>query len=195
MSKKRGQNEGSIRQRKDGKYEVRITAGIDFEKGTVKRVSFYADTKTAANKILKEEAYKFSNCNYVDVAKMTTYQYLKRWLKTYVKNTVKDSTYISYEGYVENHFKNTIGEIPLKKLNTHTIQELCNYKTETGLSAKTIRNMNSCLHKALSQAVKENYLFQNPCGGVQLPKNRKKRVSITMRVFCLPVTSFKRFSD
>ena len=73
------------------------------------------------DKILKEEAYKFSNCNYVDVAKMTTYQYLKRWLKTYVKNTVKDSTYISYEGYVENHFKNTIGEIPLKKLNTHTI--------------------------------------------------------------------------
>ena len=42
MSKKRGQNEGSIRQRKDGKYEVRITAGIDFEKGAVKRVSFYA---------------------------------------------------------------------------------------------------------------------------------------------------------
>lgn len=29
MSKKRGQNEGSIRQRKDGKYEVRITAGIE----------------------------------------------------------------------------------------------------------------------------------------------------------------------
>ncbi len=184
MFKKRGQNEGSIRQRKDGKYEVRITAGIDFEKGTVKRVSFYADTKTAANKILKEEAYKFSNCNYVDVAKMTTYQYLKRWLKTYVKNTVKDSTYISYEGYVENHFKNTIGEISLKKLNTHTIQELYNYKTEMGLSAKTIRNMNSCLHKALSQAVKENYLFQNPCGGVQLPKNRKKRVSIFSHEEC-----------
>ncbi len=59
MFKKRGQNEGSIRKRKDGKYEVRITAGIDFEKGTVKRVSFYADTKTEANKILKEETYKF----------------------------------------------------------------------------------------------------------------------------------------
>lgn len=138
MFKKRGQNEGSIRQRKDGKYEVRITAGIDFEKGTVKRVSFYANSKTEANKILKEEAYKFLNCNYVDVAKMTTYQYLKLWLKNYVKNTIKDPTYISYEGYVENHFKNTIGEIPLKKLNTHTIQELYNYKTETGLSAKTI---------------------------------------------------------
>lgn len=184
MAKKRGQNEGSIRKRKDGKYEIRITAGIDFEKGTVKRLSFYADTKTEANKILKQEAYKFSNCNYVDVSKMTTYQFLKMWLKTYVKNTVKDSTYISYEGYVENHFKNSIGDVPLKKLNTHMIQELYNYKAESGLSAKTIRNMNSCLHKALSQAVKENYLFQNPCAGTQLPKNRKKRVSILSHEEC-----------
>ncbi|MDE5556277.1 MAG: hypothetical protein K2J32_01105 [Ruminococcus sp.] len=45
---KRGHNEGSIRQRKDGRWEVRVTAGTDFETGKSKRISYYAETKAEA---------------------------------------------------------------------------------------------------------------------------------------------------
>ena len=51
---KRGHNEGSIRERKDGRFEVRVTAGIDFETGKPKRISYYANTKAEDVKLLHE---------------------------------------------------------------------------------------------------------------------------------------------
>ncbi len=51
---KRGHNEGSIRQRKDGRWEVRVTAGTDFETGKPKRISYYADTKSISMKWLTQ---------------------------------------------------------------------------------------------------------------------------------------------
>ena len=42
--KKRNHNEGSIRERADGRFEIRVTAGYDFEIGKPKRISYYAKT-------------------------------------------------------------------------------------------------------------------------------------------------------
>ena len=46
--KKRNHNEGSIRERADGRFEIRVTAGYDFEIGKPKRISYYAKTKAEA---------------------------------------------------------------------------------------------------------------------------------------------------
>ena len=47
-TKRRNHNEGSIRERKDGRFEVRVTAGIDFETGKSKRI-FYPTRGLAEN--------------------------------------------------------------------------------------------------------------------------------------------------
>ena len=49
--KKRNHNEGSIRERSDGRFEIRVTAGYNFETGKSKRISYY--TKTNAEAIQK----------------------------------------------------------------------------------------------------------------------------------------------
>ena len=54
---KRGKNEGSIRERKDGRFEVRVTSGIDFSTGKSKRISYYANTRAEATKILHSAEY------------------------------------------------------------------------------------------------------------------------------------------
>ena len=46
--KKRNHNEGSIRERADGRFEIRVTAGYDFEIGKPKRISYYAKTNAPA---------------------------------------------------------------------------------------------------------------------------------------------------
>lgn len=53
MTKRRANNEGSIRERADGRFEVRITQGVDFATGQPKRLSRYAPTKAEAVKLLK----------------------------------------------------------------------------------------------------------------------------------------------
>ena len=52
---RRGKNKGSIRERKDGRFEVRVTASIDFEIGKAKRISYYTHTKQEAVKKLHEK--------------------------------------------------------------------------------------------------------------------------------------------
>ena len=182
MEKRKSPNEGNIRKRKDGRYEVRITSGIDFTTGKAKRISYYADSKAEAVEILQKQIYQANFQNYIDPQSITVYDWLTTWLETYMKNYIKRSTYISYEGYIENHFKTSIGSIKLKKLNARILQDLYNYKFETQkLSPKTISNMNNCLHKALAQAQQEGYILSNPSSAVNLPKMRKKEISVLNR--------------
>jgi integrase len=43
--KRRGNNEGSITRRKDGRYMARMTIGRNADTGKLKRVSFYGKTR------------------------------------------------------------------------------------------------------------------------------------------------------
>ena len=63
---KRAKNEGSIRERKDGRFEVRVTAGYDFKTGKSKRISYYTKTKAEAVKKLHEAEYDIHFNNHVD---------------------------------------------------------------------------------------------------------------------------------
>ena len=62
----RSHNEGSIRERKDGKFEMRVTAGINFETGKAKQISYYADTKAEAVKLLHKIEYNIHISEMVD---------------------------------------------------------------------------------------------------------------------------------
>ena len=109
---------------------------------------------------------------------VTLGEWYEYWLDTYMKDTVKQSTYASYRSYLNKHFC-VLGKILLKKLEPHTLQEFYNYKfREEGLSPKTLRNYNMALHKCLQQAVKERLLIYNPCDAVTLPSGEKPEVVV-----------------
>lgn len=181
-TKKRGHNEGSIKERKDGRYEVRVTAGYDFETGKQKRISYYTRTKSEAIQKLHEEEYKIHFQQQVDPTFTTFLDWLRLWLETYMKNTLKQSTYVSYRGYIENHIAPAFPTLKLKDLTTKLLQDFYNYKQSTeGLSPKTISNLHRCLHKAMKQAVLEHYIDYNPCDAVNLPRNEKPQIEIFTR--------------
>ena len=109
---------------------------------------------------------------------VTLGEWYEYWLDTYMKDTIKQSTYVSYRSYLNKHFC-VLGKILLKKLEPHTLQEFYNYKfREEGLSPKTLRNYHMALHKCLQQAVKERLLVYNPCDAVTLPSGEKPEVVV-----------------
>ena len=178
----RRKNEGSIRERKDGRWEVRVTTGIDFETGKSKRVSYYTNTRQEAVKKLHEEEYNIHFNKHIDPTSLRLIDWLRTWLEMYMKNSLKQSTYTSYKGYIENHLAQAFPYLKLKDLTVMLLQEFYNYKlTQEGLSPKTIANMHRCLHKALKQAVLEHHLDFNPCDAVTLPRNEKPQIEIFTR--------------
>ncbi len=66
----------------------------------------------------------------------------------------------------------------LSALQPLQIQHLYNQLQEQGLSAKTIKNLYGCLHKALQIAVRMGYLRTNPAEGCILPRIVKKEMHL-----------------
>ena len=177
-SLRRGHNEGNIRQRTDGRWEVRLSAGIDYKTGKPRRTSTCCNTRQEAIAILQQQAHEVRTQGWRDPMSVTLGEWYEYWLDTYMKDTVKQSTYASYRSYLNKHFC-VLGKILLKKLEPHILQEFYNYKfREEGLSPKTLRNYHMALHKCLQQAVKERLLIYNPCDAVTLPSGEKPEISV-----------------
>ena len=175
---RRGHNEGNIRQRTDRRWEVRLSAGIDYKTGKPRRTSTCCNTRQEAIAILQQQAHEVRTQGWRDPMSVTLGEWYEYWLDTYMKDTVKQSTYASYRSYLNKHFC-VLGKILLKKLEPHTLQEFYNYKfREEGLSPKTLRNYHMALHKCLLQAVKERLLVYNPCDAVTLPSGEKPEVVV-----------------
>lgn len=181
MIKTRANGEGNIRHRADGRWEVRVTIGIDFATGKPKRISRYASTQEEAVKILNELSY------IKDIApstfdNITLGKWLDLCLEVYMKNSLKQSTYNSYEGYIRNHIKPALGTLRLKDITPRMLQQYYNYKAETeGLAPKTIVNINLFLHKALEYAVTEGYILSNPAASINLSRGQKPQIEILSR--------------
>lgn len=181
MSKTRANREGNIRQRADGRWEVRITLGIDFATGEPKRISRYAATQAEAVKLLHQLSFMRDTApNRFHT--ITLGEWLDMCLEVYMKHTLKQSTYNSYESYIRVHLKPALGSLALQDITPRLLQQYYNYKSETeGLAPKTLVNINLFLHKALSFAVSEGYLQSNPAEAINLSRGHKPQIEILTR--------------
>ena len=135
-SLRRGHNEGNIRQRTDGRWEVRLSAGIDYKTGKPRRTSTCCNTRQEAIAILQQQAHEVRTQGWRDPMSVTLGEWYEYWLDTYMKDTVKQSTYASYRSYLNKHFC-VLGKILLKKLEPHTLQEFNVEKSSLKLVVST----------------------------------------------------------
>lgn len=168
------QGGGTIRQRKDGRWEARYTTGRDPGTGKQVQRSVYGATQQEVRKKLAQLTAAIDAGTYKEPCKMTVGQWLDIWQKDYLGG-VKPRTVEAYQGTIKNHIKPAIGCIKLEALNAHTIQKL--YNDLSGeLSAKTVKNVHGILHRALQQAVKIDYIRFNPADGCELPRIERKEI-------------------
>ena len=115
MGKKRKAGEGTLRLRKDGRWEGRIVVDYD-ENGKPKTKNITAKTKAECLK--KLEALK-EKCGIVTGRArpdMPFGDWLDLWYKTYSKPNIRITTQLSYENRIYLHIIPSIGKIPLNKL-------------------------------------------------------------------------------
>lgn len=167
MAKKRANGEGTIRQRKDGRWEGLYTVNY-------KRKSIYGKTQEEVRKKLNKILNDIDNNIYVEDSKITVGEWLNTWLYDYKKNTVKQKTFEGYETLVRVHLIPAFSKIQLKKLTVDHVQKFINTKVKDGLSSRTIRYINTLLHGALKQAVNNGLLVRNVSEAVVLPERKQK---------------------
>ena len=118
MAKRRANGEGSIRKRKDGRWEGRYTAGRDPVTGKVIYKNVLGKTQAEVKAKLKAAIEKSNSL--VAVTKCYTVgQWLDAWMENYAKLQVRPSSHKTYQGFIENHIKPTLGDILLEKLTAN----------------------------------------------------------------------------
>ena len=173
---KAAQNAGSIRQRKNGRWEARVTVGTDPGTGKPIRRSIYGNTQAEVRKQMIAVLRELDKGTYQAPEKVTVTQWMEEWLSTFCANKVKPLTLQSYQGIIKNHIIPAIGSLKLQAVKGTHIQRLYNSMTAAGLSGKTIKNVSAVLHKAFGVAMKQGIIAANPCGAAELPKAEHKEI-------------------
>src|SRR5215211_6050139 len=109
-TRRRGNNEGSIRQRKDGRWEGRISLPNG------QRSSFYGATRADVQAQIREAQRKLEDGIDLSAGKVSVKTFLERWLKASAKDSVKTRTYEGYESIVRVRVVPRLGSKHLAKV-------------------------------------------------------------------------------
>ena len=188
MGKRRKGGSGTVRERKDGRWEGRVVIGYD-EKGLPKTKSVLAKTKTEC--IEKLEALKVSIGRYSQRNKpdMPFGEWMDFWYQTYCKPALKPYTQITYQERIYKQIIPKIGAIPLKQVTTGTLEKFyAHLKSDgrlvrreqygAGLSNSVIRSIHAHCRAALEKAKKENLIRQNPAVHCALPPKKSPEIEV-----------------
>ena len=200
MAKKRANGEGNIRKRKDGRWEGRYTAGHDSETGKAIYKNVLGKTQAEVKAKLKAAIQEAQTLDLSKAGKYTVGEWMEVWFEDYAKIKVRPSSHQTYRGYIDNHIRPNIGDIPLEKLTSLDLQKL--YKKlltkgrvdrveakgqPKGLSAKTVRNIHQILSSALKLAQEQRIILANPAERCALPKVEHREMKT------LPVEQLQSF--
>jgi integrase len=158
VSKKRGNGEGSIYRRKDGRWVGQYT--IYTATGPKYRYLYGKTRAAVAEKLTKAMADRNGGLIF-DAGNLTVGEYLDSWLSDSVRGTVRPSTFERHEGIIRLHIKPSLGRVWLKKLTPAHVRGLHREKLDAGLAPATVGKIHSTLHKALSQAVSDGIVPRN----------------------------------
>ena len=202
MAKKRANGEGNIRKRKDGRWEGRYTAGHDPITGRQIFKNVLGKTQTEVKEKLKKALVEAGQIDFTKGGKYTVGTWMDEWFENVAKIKVRPSSHQTYKGYIDNHIKPNIGNIPLEKLTTMDLQKfyrklLTKGRVERieskeqpkGLSAKKVRNINQVISSAMDLAVAQKIILTNPTNACELPKVEHKEMQT------IPAEQLQAFLD
>ncbi|MCH9032289.1 MAG: site-specific integrase [candidate division Zixibacteria bacterium] len=171
---------GSVIKRSGSWYAVyRVGGRQKWEKaGTLKR---------SAERILTKRLEELNTGLFVDEPKIRFSEFARKWLTDYVKVSVKESTYVSYEAIVRLHLNPHFGEFWLNQITPVQIQNLVSRKiSRDGLSPKSVVNILAPLKEMFKHAVLWGYLRRNPASLINNPRIEQKEMDfLTPSEICL----------
>ena len=189
MAKRRANGEGNIRKRKDGRWEGRYTAGRNPATGKAIYKNVLGKTQAEVKEKLKKAIEETKGLNIAKAESYTVGQWMDVWYEYYAQIKVRPSSHKTYESYIKNHIKPSIGNIPLTKLTTLDLQRLYQklltegrvdrleaQNQPKGLSPKTVRNINQVISSAMQLAIQQHLISHDPTDGCALPKTEHREM-------------------
>ena len=155
---KRGNREGSIVQRSDGRYMARVTLPDG------RRRAFYGKTRAdAANKLQRAQT-AIANGLPLAGERLTVGPFLEAWLNDSAAHKVRVKTFVRYQELVRLHIAPEIGRISLTKLTPQHVERMMLRVKDKGVSPRTVAHCRAVLRNALNHAMRHSLVARNVAG-------------------------------
>jgi integrase len=183
---KSGNKEGSIYQRKDGRWVGSVTLPDG------RRKDVYGKTRDAVRAAMQTTQGDVQRGVVIPTGRETVEQFLERWLTDVAKQRVRASTFDRYRRDVCHHIIPTLGKKRLSELTPRLVQQFLNdlttsatpkgrgkrqAKPQAPLGPRGVAHTRAVLRNALQRAVREGLVAQNVAKLVDVPRNEPKPVA------------------
>jgi len=168
MAKRRGNKEGTIYQRKDGRWCAQVS--LDG-----RRLTHYAKTQRECREWLKEIQSQIDEGLTIDGARATLGGFLEYWVEL-DKSSLRPKTWKQYSQIARQHIIPELGATKLKDLRPDHIQALYAGKLQAGAGVRTVHLIHAVLRRALKQALKWGLINRNPTDVVETPKAKREEM-------------------
>jgi integrase len=169
-NKIRGRNEGSIYQRKNGRWRAQVT--LDG-----RRVSHDAKTRSESHQWLKNTLRQVDEGMTFASTKLCFGDFSIQWLKSKRFN-LKQNTWSQYNHLLKNFVLPNIGNINIRELKSSQIQSLIDGMLTKGIGIWTVLKTHNIMHSVLSHAVGTGLIQHNPASHTILPKEPNSEMKI-----------------
>ena len=192
MARKRKAGDGTVRQRKDGRWEGRIVIGYD-DNGYPKTKNVLAKTKKECVEKLQKLKEECGGLKPEKVRpEMPFGDWLTYWYENHSKPKIRPTTQETYESRIRLHIIPEIGSIPLNKLTQNDLQQFYGRlknsgrkrftdKYGEGLSDRMVRMCHATCRSALEKAVQDGLIRVNPAIGCKLPPKKAREMQVLTR--------------
>ena len=192
MARKRKAGDGTVRQRKDGRWEGRIVIGYD-DNGYPKTKNVLAKTKKECVEKLQKLKEECGGLKPEKVRpEMAFGDWLTYWYENHSKPKIRPTTQETYESRIRLHIIPEIGDIPLNKLTQNDLQQFYGRiknsgrkrftdKYGEGLSDRMVRMCHATCRSALEKAVQDGLIRVNPAIGCKLPPKKAREMQVLTR--------------
>lgn len=167
MGKRRGHGEGSIYQRKDGRWAGVLDLG--WVAGRRDRRYVYAKTRREVAGKLRELQKLVDQGLPIPPASRTVADELNDWHAA-LPEDLSPNTVEQYRWIIETHLDSEIGRLRVKALNPADVEAMLRRKAEAGLSSSTCMRIRSVLQMALQRAQVQGHVHRNVAELARRPK-------------------------
>ena len=173
---RRGKNEGSVYQRKDGRWVGQVTVGYREDNGKpIRRYTYQATREEAARWVALQVATELDRAGSVRSGELLLRNFLHNWLATFKVHEVCSRTMALYYDAERLHIAPALGDLPLGEVTPLKIQTfLYQLQAEKRLSQRTISLNKSVLVQMYDYAMELGLVDSNPARNAKLPRQSRK---------------------
>ncbi len=187
-----GKQKGSVRLRKDGRWEGRYVVGYKQDGRPIQK-NVLAKTKSECQAKLQKRLDELPDAQRKTASPdMALGAWMDLWYQSRRKIGLRPTTAAAYDNHIYKHIIPALGTIPLNRLTKDDLQSFFARLKEDGrltrrkiygggLSDRTVRACHACLSTAREDAAAEKLIRRNPAHECRLPPKKGREMQILSR--------------